>query len=97
MAIAINGSHMSVRQEELIRGSKAGTVVVLLDPDQNIVAWTTAKRLSAQKEVYVATLKDGDPNEVPKHVLYKTLTNATPYSNTEFLKNIMLLKLPKVK
>jgi hypothetical protein len=93
MSIAINGWHMSERQLELIKESSVETVIILLDPGQEINAWETAKRLSAWKRVYVGLLTDGDPNEVTKSVLYNAVSDAKEYTSSEYLKHMAKFKL----
>lgn len=97
MSFAINGSHMSDRQLQLIKQARAATVIVMLDPGQEIVAWDTAKRLSAWKRVFVSELRGGDPNEVSRSVLYKTLRTAKAYTSVEYLKQMTRSKLTLVK
>lgn len=94
MSFAINGFHMSERQFELIKQAPVQTVIVMLDPGQELAAWNTAKRLSECKRVLVAELKGGDPNEVSRNVLFNTLREAVPYTSNEFLKRMARFKLP---
>lgn len=93
-SIAINGFHMSERQLELIKESPVETVILLLDPGQEVVAWDTAKRLSVWKRVLVSTLIDGDPNEVTRSVLYKAVIEAVPYTIGEYMARMAKYKLP---
>lgn len=88
---ALNGKSMSEVQFIKLLAMDARTFIVMLDPGTEQQAWEIAKRLSSTgRYALVASLKDGDPAEVPRSVLYDSVRKATAYTGADHLKQVML-------
>lgn len=86
-AIGLNGKTMSLVQMNKILSMDVKNIIVLLDHGAEYQAWDIASRLSRHlKDVFLAFLPYGDPNEVPKHVVLQAIRFAQPYTVTGHIK-----------
>ena len=86
-ATGLNGKNMSNVQLDKLLKTEAQRFMVLLDHGAEEEAWAIAAKLAAHRETLLAFLPYGDPNEVPRPVLFRSIKNARPYTQLEHLKH----------
>lgn len=87
-AVGVNGTYVSETQFRKLLSLPASTFMVLFDHGAELKANRVAAELSAHRRTLVAHLPYGDPNEVPKRVLYQAVADAQPYSPVQVMKSL---------
>lgn len=93
MAVGLNGKSMSQVQFQKLLLTQAEQFIVLLDHGAEDAAWKTAEILATKRSTCIAFLPYGDPAEVSRQVLLKTLKDAAPYSRLEHVKYLSAMGL----